>query len=362
MKKIIWTAVLIGAAYLLLWPVTVEPVAWDAPENPCYTGAFTANDRLRAISLIPLTDNHGPEDIAIDENGNLYAATGEGNILRFSPEGQNQQVWARTGGRPLGIEFDAAGNLLVADAYKGLLSIDPAGQIKLLTNEVDGTPILYADDVDIAPNGVIYFSDASTRFGAEANGGTYPASLLDLMEHSRAGRLLAYDPATEQTSVILSDLQFANGAAVDPAGQFVLVNETGTYSVTKVWLEGDKAGSHEVIISNMPGFPDNISAGQNGRFWLGLVSPRAAALDTLSDAPFLRKIVQRLPASLRPKAVAYGHVVAIDENGTVLHSLQDSETHQPMATGVTETDDKLFISSLTATTIGVLNKKDVGID
>jgi hypothetical protein len=33
-----------------------------------------------------------------------------------------------------------------------------------------------------------------------------------------------------------------------------------------------------------------------------------------------------------------------------------------MATGVTETDDKLFISSLTATTIGVLNKKDVGID
>ena len=185
--------------------------------------------------------------------------------------------WVETKGRALGMDFDAAGNLIVADAYLGLLSISPDRKIEVLTDKVGVSPILYADDVDIAPNGKMYFSDASVRFGAQHNGGTYPASLLDVMEHSRSGRVLEYDPSTQETRTIMEGLSFANGIAMDPMGRFIFVNETSEYRIHKYWLQGDKAGTSEVIVKNLPGFPDNIVTGQNGRFWFGLVSPRLAS-------------------------------------------------------------------------------------
>ena len=36
-------------------------------------------------------------------------------------------------------------------------------------------------------------------------------------------------------------------------------------------------------------------------------------------------MIQRLPMFVRPKAVAYGHVIAIDGTGRVLASLQDPD-------------------------------------
>jgi hypothetical protein len=35
--------VLVLAAYLLLWPVPIDPVAWSAPKNAGYAGPFSAN-------------------------------------------------------------------------------------------------------------------------------------------------------------------------------------------------------------------------------------------------------------------------------------------------------------------------------
>ena len=59
------------AAYLALWPVPVDPVAWNAPEDAGYTGPFAANDRLAGIAVLPIGGDHGPEDVAIDAKGFL---------------------------------------------------------------------------------------------------------------------------------------------------------------------------------------------------------------------------------------------------------------------------------------------------
>ena len=48
--------------------------------------------------------------------------------------------------------------------------------VETLTDSVDGTPILYADDLDIADDGIIYFSDASTKFGAHSRETSPPAA------------------------------------------------------------------------------------------------------------------------------------------------------------------------------------------
>lgn len=352
---------LLVVLYFLVWPVPVEPKAWVAPPNPGYTGPYAVNTRLAGLTTFSLAGNHGPEDVAVDARGRIYAATHEGRIVRLQPDGSGAEVWADTGGRPLGIDFDAGGNLIVADAFRGLLMIAPDATVSVLATEADGIPIRYADDVDTAADGRIYFSDASTRFGAKQWGGTYPASLLDLMEHSGSGRLLVFDPADGRAHTVLKGLTFANGVAVSPDQRFVLVNETGMYRVMRYWLQGPKAGTAEPLIEALPGFPDNVSAGQGGRFWVALVSPRNALLDGLAGRPFLRKVIQRLPAFVRPQAVPYGHVLAVDADGTVVADLQDPTGAYPINTGAVETERYLYICSLVTPVLARLDKSAVGL-
>jgi sugar lactone lactonase YvrE len=59
---------------------------------------------------------------------------------------------------------------------------------------VGGDPIRYADAVVVARDGKIYFTDASTRFGPVDWGGTFEASVLDILEQSATGRVLGARP------------------------------------------------------------------------------------------------------------------------------------------------------------------------
>lgn len=355
---IIGLGLITGLAYLLLWPVPIAPVAWDAPTTKGYTGQFTPNMKLANLKTLAIGKHHGPEDVdGRIENGQwmIYTSTQSGDILKINPRENTSSVFSYTGGVALGLQFDATGDLIVADAHKGLLSLDgTTGKVTVLTDKTDeGSPILYADELDIAEDGKIYFSDASTKFGAAAAGSTLAGSLLELMEHGSTGRVLVYNPSDQTTKTVVDNMSFPNGIAMCPNDACILVAETGTYSIQRIWLKGAKAGTTETIIENLPGFPDNINRGQDGRYWVGLTSPRAPALDKLSQKPFMRKLVQRLPASMRPKAMNYGFVFAIDYNGKVLAQYQDPSAAYPLTTGATELGDGwLYISSLGATELG----------
>jgi len=364
LKKIFWSLLIIViliVIYFIAWPVPIDPVAWVAPPNPGYTGPFKVNDSLKGIETFPIAGNHGPEDIALDAKGRIYAATHEGNIVRLNPNGSNPENWVNTKGRPLGIDFDRQGNLIVADAFRGLLSITPNGEISELAIAAGGIPIRYADDVDVAADGKIYFSDASTKFGAKESGGTYEGSLLDLMEHGGHGRLIVYDPMTRVAKTLLDGLNFANGVAVSHDQSYVLVNETGGYRVIRFWIAGQKKGQSETLIGSLPSFPDNISTGLDGRYWVAFVSPRNPLIDKLADKPFMRKVIQRMPAFMRPQAVAYGHIIAIDDNGKVVIDLQDPDGGYPINTSVTETKEYLYIGSLVAPVLGRIEKEKIGL-
>jgi len=363
MKKIFWALLIIISffgLYLISWPVPIDPVSWDAPPNPGYESKFRANTILKKIEKLTFGGFHGPEDIAVDEKGVIYAATHEGFIVRMAHETGRFEKWAKTGGRPLGIDFDVHGNLIVADAYKGLLSINPEGKVKTLVSVVNNIPLNFTDDVDNAADGKIYFSDASTKFSAKEHG-PLAASLLDLIEHGGHGRLLVYNPATKKTKVLVDGLDFANGVAVSADQSYVLINETAAYRVLKYWLSGPQKGKIVPIIESLPSFPDNISTGLDGRYWVALVSPRNALLDSLADNPFLRKVIHRIPEPLRPKPVHYGHIIAINDRGHVLYNFQDPDASCPMNTSVTETENYIYIGSLITDFIARLPKSDAGL-
>lgn len=347
------------ASYLFFWPVPIDPVAWDAPENRGLVDPFEPNNRLARARAIDLGTHEGPEDIAGGPDGLIYAATSDGKIIRFRGNGTNLEVFANVGGRPLGLEFDVNGNLLVANAYLGLQRVARDGTVEILSDAYDGKPILYADDVAVAADGSIYFSDASSKFGALESGGTYQGSLLDIMEHGAHGRIFRFEPASGKTTVVVAGLNFANGVAVSGDQQFLMICETGSYRILRHWLAGDKAGQTEVVIDNLPGFPDNVNNGRKGKYWIGLVAPRNELLDNISAAPWLRKLVQRLPSFLRPKAVPSSHVIAINGDGEVLMNLQDTAVGLPALTGVYETDDALWLTSLFGNRTAKLDKRDL---
>ncbi len=352
---------LLGAAYLCFWPVPVEPVSWAAPVAPGYTGVFAPNTRLADLRTIDTGDEVGPEHIAMGRDGKLYAAMTSGSLIRMSPDGTDRQVFARTGGRVLGFAFDAEGRMIAADAMKGLLAIGPDGRVTLLTDRVTpDDPIRYADAVVVAPDGSIYFTDASTRFAPAEWGGTYEASVLDILEQSSTGRVLVYEPATRTTRVVARGFSFANGIALSSDGRSLFVNETGRYRLWKVDAHATaldvRTGSPQakVLLDNLPGYPDNLMRGRDGRIWVGLFKPRNAPADSLAASPSLRKVLVRLPRFLLPLGKPYGHVFAIDEEGRVTEDLQDPTGAYPEATSATETVDRLYIHSLHARSIGWL--------
>jgi sugar lactone lactonase YvrE len=334
-------------AYLCFWPVPIDPLPWKAPPNPGRTGVFAPNALLAAVEQPIPRLGQGPEDIARGPDGRFYTGLNDGSIVRFNLDARRADTLVNTGGRPLGLRFDAAGNLIVADAYKGLLSVTPAGQVTVLTDGVGGTRFRYTDAVSVAGDGTIWFSDASRRFNDSTGG------VLDFWESRPTGRLLSYDPATRQTTVHLDTLDFGNGVAMGPGDAYVLVNETMVGRIVRLWLTGPKAGQRDVFIDQLPGMPDNISFNGRDIFWVGLVGPRGEKEEKVRElSPFLRKLVFRIPqrllgVQLRP----LGWVLGIDTAGVVRYNLQDSTGKVWTITSAVEADGWLYLGSFAMPTV-----------
>ena len=366
MKKILGTLlalVLLAAGYLLLWPVPISPVAFNLPAAPGYAGVHAVNTKLANLQIIDLHGETGPEHIAFGPDGKLYTTVASGNILRMHADGSDQTVFANTGGRVLGFDFDASGHLIAADAIKGLLSITPDGKTTtVLTDSVNGDPIRYADAVVVAKSGKMYFSDASTRFAPKDWGGTFEASVLDIIEGASTGRILEYDPATKATRVLAYGLGFANGVALSADEQTLFVNETGKFRLWKIAVTAsgvDVAQNNPqatVLMDNLPGYPDNLMRGLDGKIWLGFAKPRNPKADAMADKPWLRRLSLRLPRALWPIPPSYGHVIAFTEDGKVVADLQDPTGTYPETTAITETRDRLYVQSLHAHGLGWLPK------
>jgi len=352
-------------AYFCFWPVPVEPVSWEAPDAPGYAGVHARNTKLAELTVVDLNDHTGPEHIAIGDDGKIYTGVNGGGILRMEQDGTGVEIFAETDGRVLGIDFDAAGHLIVADAFRGLLSVDPSGHVAVLASEAEGKPIGFADAVIVASSGLIYFSDASQRYPPtdwNHHHETEHAANLDILEQSSTGRIIEYDPESGSTRVIARGLSFANGVALSSDEQSLFVAETGRYRIWRISVDASQVDFRQpdpeaqLILDNLPGFPDNLMRGRDGRIWVGLTAPRIAVLDDTSAKPFLRKLIARMPQALRPVPVAYGHVIAFSEDGEVVEDLQDPGGAFPTTTGVTETADRLYIHTLNSKGLAWLNR------
>jgi sugar lactone lactonase YvrE len=345
--RVLLALLLLLVVGLVVLPSPVNPEAWAPPPAPPLAGPLAPNEVLRDAALLAEGAVHGPEDLAFDAEGRVYAATADGKIVRLGADGKVED-YATTGGRPLGIRFDAAGNLLACALGKGLVSIDRTRRVTVLSTEADGVPFAFIDNLDVASDGTVYFSDATSKFAGQ----DYRFDLLEARPH---GRLLRYDPATRETRVVLPNLYFANGVALSQNEDFLVVSETYRYRLTRYWLKGPTAGTSDVFLDNLPGFADNVDGNRHGSFWVAMFTVRNKVADALHPRPWAKAMLAKLPLALWPRPERYGLVLEVGEDGRILRSFHDPGGRRvQQITSARESSGQLYLGSLEQTWIGRL--------
>ncbi|XP_061571300.1 adipocyte plasma membrane-associated protein [Cololabis saira] len=330
--------------YLLKSPIDPKPHVLKGPP-PALEGVLAVNTRLQRGRRLFSGRLHGPESFTADRDGNVYTGTVDGKLWRIGPDdsltlithmGQNlPQCGSSTAyepvcGRPHGVRMDRRGQLIVADSYLGLHSVDPktGEKIVLVSNSegADGVPFAFLNGLEISSQtGIIYFTDSSSRWGRRH-------VKLEVIELNTLGRLLSYDPRTGNVSVLLDSLYMPNGIVLSPDEHFLLLAETSIGRILRYWLKGPKAGTKEVVMDNMIGYPDNIRLSDHRTFLVGITTPRFRKflppfLDMIAPYPAVKRLLAKVvPLTwynlLLPR---YALVLELGLDGQLVGTLHDPE-------------------------------------
>jgi ribose transport system permease protein len=342
----------------ILSKVYVSPTLLELPERAAPdSGRFALNDRLGASELIGHGVVEGPEDVVLDRDDNLYTGTRHGTIVRFlAPDYRRSEVFARIGGHPLGLAFAPDGDLYTCVGGMGVYRVSPDGMVAKVTDEtnrswfsvIDDERLRLPDDLDIAPDGRIFFSEATIRY-------EMTDWVVDALEGRGNGRLICFDPRTGRTRTVLKGLVFPNGITICRDGKSLLFAETWACRISRYWFDGPKKGRHEVVVADLPGYPDNINRGSDDTYWVALLGLRTPTFDLAMRHPgFRRRMARRIAADewLFPN-VNRGCVVRISEAGEVIEVLWDrrGENH-PSITSTCEHKGWLYLGGVSNNRIG----------
>ncbi|KAM7259855.1 hypothetical protein ACFE04_015596 [Oxalis oulophora] len=255
------------------------------------------------LEILPLIGHAmGPESYTFDHNGRgPYTGVSDGRILKWEEHQRRWIEFATTSpnrdgceglhdhqlkehicGRPMGMGFNKpTGDLYIADAYMGLLKVGPQGGLaSQVVTQANGIPLGFSNSLDIdQSNGVVYFTDSSSRFQRRSY-------IWSLLTHDKSGRLMKYDPRTNQVTVLLENLSIPNGVSISQDGRYLLLVESVTCRVLKYWIKTGKVGSVE-IFAKLAGFGDNIKSSPRGGYWVSIPCEKGKLLEWIFSFPWL---------------------------------------------------------------------------
>jgi len=395
----------------------------------------------------------GPETIVFDESGIMYALTEEGFLVSLTDfveeeeKNNDDTVTKRTTtpsiitakvtvvadlgvGRPLGGKFTQDGNTLyIADAHLGLIRVSKKNtknttkkkkstttnnkkngddkdllfkNVELVASRVydkdeeKWTPIRFADDVTIGPKtGMVYFSDATDIAPERKDKQQYfvwdvlHASKLDFCRGTPTGRLLQYDPSTEEITILARNIHFANGITVGDAEEtFLLLASTfGNRPILKYDIqtqtilkeEKDNHNNNEKEEDNpllWTGFPDGVDCGadssstttkskekKNYRCFVAIPAYIQPLLKFILTMPhpldmWIRSLIMALPPWLAPVTKPYGGIVELNtKNHHQIQTIYQDPMGDDISTiaGVTMHNQHLYLGSYQHDSIGVFS-------
>lgn len=339
--------ILLGFSLSVLFQAcSLKPLAWTPPVKPELSGSTAVNELLSTVEWVDLQGWYGPEDIAVDKQGNLFCGVHitrtdftDGRILKIDTNGVIS-TFCNTGSWVTGLGFDKDENLIACDQKRGLISVNKKGEITVLAHKDEhGKPFLLPNDVDIAADGMIYFSNTSSKVSFSRKN-----ARKILFEVEPDGGLYSYNPYNKEVKTLIDSSFFGNGVAVSLHDDFVLMVELTKYRVVKYWLKGDKKGQTEIFLENLPGFPNGISRRNDGSFWLGFTTRRDDLLDKIQQKPVLKKIIYGFPFWLQPKQESFGMIMHVSESGDILKTYYDTTGKLvPEASSIEERDGYIYL-------------------
>lgn len=339
----------------LLSRVYVSPTYFAPPPlvstDPAAGTPYAINSKLQDAEPIGLDMVDGAEDIAFDRDDNIYTGSRHGDIMRFfAPDYTKSEVFAHIGGQPLGLHFDGEGALFACVSGMGLYKITSQREIVRLSDEtnrtlfsiIDDSRMRFADDMDFAPDGRVFFSEATIRYDIFD-------WATDSIEARGNGRIICWNPKTNSSRTVLPRRMFPNGICMTGDGVSLFFAETWAGRINRYWFDGPRKGKVECVIGDLPGYPDNIRRASDGNFWVAMLGMRTPALDVAMKMPgFRRRMAQRVAFEewIYPNINA-GGVVKFDVNGRVVESLWDeSGEKHPMITSMREHKGYLYLAGV----------------
>ena len=159
------------------------------------------------------------EGPTLDKEGAvLFTDIPNNRIMRYNPANGQTTVWRENSGSANGLKMTSAGVLLACEGADGgprrVTATAPDGRVTVVADRIDGKRFNSPNDVDVAPNGDIYFTDPRYT-GDEARELDFEGVFL-----VRGGTV----------SVATPDLQRPNGILISRDGKFAFIADNNHFT------------------------------------------------------------------------------------------------------------------------------------
>jgi gluconolactonase len=167
------------------------------------------------------------EGSSVDQEGNVFFTDQPNNkIWEYSVDGK-LSVFMEDALHSNGTYFDAKGNLVTcAETKDQLIAISPKGKVKILANDYNGHRLNGPNDVWVAPNGGMYFTDPY-----------YQRDFWDRQKPDIEGQNVYFlSKGSDKPILVVSDMKQPNGIVGTPDGNYLYIadieaNKTYKYTV-----------------------------------------------------------------------------------------------------------------------------------
>ncbi|MGE0718589.1 MAG: SMP-30/gluconolactonase/LRE family protein [Alphaproteobacteria bacterium] len=177
-----------------------------------------------------------------------------GRLLTLDAAGE-WRVRLEYDGWPTGLKLDAEGRALVADNRLGLVRFDPRTEkLEVLADRYRGDPLIGPNDLAIAADGAVYFTDQGNS---------------DLVRPY--GRVFRWTPAAG-LELLTDGLPSPNGIVLTRDGRMVYVAVTQANAIWRIIIRADgtvgKVGHFIQLSGAYAGGPDGIAMDDADNLWV----------------------------------------------------------------------------------------------
>jgi len=206
---------------------------------------------LEQVSIFVEGLDHA-EGVAVAPDGTVWAGGEAGQVYRIDPKNRQYKEVANTGGFVLGLAFAPDGSWIAIYDPKNNAVL----RMDLKTLRIDTFSEKVSDWHFKIPNYPVFTS----------NGTLYVSESGDFGKTN--GRIFAFDPDGRGRLWAGTELNFANGMALDADESYLYVVETFLSGICRYQINPDGlAGKRELYVDDVPDVPDGVAFDVKGNLY-----------------------------------------------------------------------------------------------